>query len=277
MPLVVVEAKKEGLSFEFPSGLSTKNLRLDGAIMTDKPVKEAIIQVRKYCDDAGIKFAIATNGYAWIIFRAIRDDIPWRKGHVLVFPSSDFLINNFTQFWNILSYQAICNGSLDSEFSGITSPSRKLYRVIDNLFNSDLPLRRNRLNSQLQPLIEYIFEDIAAQNDIDLFQSCYVHTGSLKIVADDLNVVITDTIPKNVVFEGTKPLKQTEEDAGEFGALVEKAVRERKGELYLLLGGIGSGKTTFLKRYTKIIATDLLEKNTYTFVLNLITGTHRRS
>jgi hypothetical protein len=67
-----------------------------------------------------------------------------------------------------------------------------MHRVIDRLFNSDLPLQRNRLHAQLHPLIQSIFLDIADQDPLEILQSCYVHTGSLRIVARDLNAVIVD-------------------------------------------------------------------------------------
>lgn len=271
-PFVVVEAKREGLSFIFPVGSSSRSPTLDGAIVTDPKIREAVYQVRQYCDDIGVKFAIATNGYTWIIFRAIRDDMPWKKGRARIFPSIEYIRDNFVEFWNLLSYEAICAGSLDSEFGRLTASSRKLDRVIDRLFNADLPLRRNRLNAQLQPLVKYIFEDIAAQDDPDLFRSCYVHTGSLRIVSEDLSVVITDTIPKDSAFTGTKPLKQTSYDAGDFGAEIRRAVRERRGELYLLLGGIGSGKTTFLMRYQTLIAKSFLETQAIAFHLDFLKG-----
>jgi len=72
---VAVEAKREGITFTFPK-TTHKTLRLSGAILTEKPLAAAIAQVRGYCDDAGIRYAVATNGYAWIVFRAIREDMP---------------------------------------------------------------------------------------------------------------------------------------------------------------------------------------------------------
>lgn len=270
MPYVVVEAKREGIAFVLPNRTTYRSPSLNGALVTDPHVKEAIIQVRQYCDDQGVKFAIATNGYAWIVFRAIRDDMPWREARARIFPSIEYIKDHFVEFWNLLSYESICGGSLDSEFGRLAPVSRSLSRVIDRLFNADLPLRRNRLNSQLRPLIKYIFEDIAAQEDVDLLNSCYVHTRSLHVVADDLNIVITDTIPKDVTFAGTQPVKQSADDAGEFGDAVKRAVVERKGELYLLLGGIGSGKTTFLRRYEKVIAKDFLTANSFTFHVDFL-------
>jgi energy-coupling factor transporter ATP-binding protein EcfA2 len=269
-PHLVVEAKREGESFILPLGAAYRSPKLNGILSTSTNVNLAIDQVRKYCDDAGIRFAIATNGYSWIIFRAIRDDMPWKNGRAHIFPSLEYIQEHFIDFWNLLSYDAICTGSLDVEFGRSPASSRNLYRVIDHLFNADLPLQRNRLNFQLQPLVKAVFEDITAQGDIDLLQSCYVHTGSLKVILDDLGIVITDTIPKNIEFQGTKPIIQSSTDAGDFGSDIEQKIAERKGELYLLLGGIGSGKTTFLRRFQQIIAKPSLDKNAYVFALDFL-------
>jgi predicted type IV restriction endonuclease len=98
---VAVEAKREGVAFTLPS-TTHKTLKLSGALSTDKAVAEAITQVRGYCDDAGIRYAIATNGYAWIVFRVIREDIPWREGNARVFPTLEYVESHFTEFWNLL-------------------------------------------------------------------------------------------------------------------------------------------------------------------------------
>ena len=270
LPLLAVEAKREGIAFTLPTGTHARTAQLNGAMMTEAEVKNAIHQVRKYCDDGGIKFAVATNGYAWIIFRAIRDDMPWNRGRARIYPSIESIHEHFVEFWNLLSYDAISEGSLDTEFGRIPAPPRELLRVIDRLFNADLPLRRNRLNSQLQPLLKYIFEDIAGQGDLDLLNSCYVHTESLRVVARDLNTVITDALPKELEQAGTHELKQTESHAGEFGESLQVAVNRKRGELYLLLGGIGSGKTTFLKRYQKLIASAFLEHNAFVFSVDFL-------
>jgi len=158
---VAVEAKREGIAFTIPTPQTHKTFKLTGPLLSDRAIREAIQQVRAYCDEAGIRYAIASNGYAWIVFRAIREDIPWKEGHARVFPSLQYVIDNFTEFWNLLSYDAISAGSLDNEFGSAQRKPRNLYRVVDRLFNSDLPLQRNRLHAQLYPLIQTVFEDIA--------------------------------------------------------------------------------------------------------------------
>ena len=268
-PLVAVEAKKEGVTFKVPV-TSRRTLKLNGTLVSDKEVKAAIDQARSYCDDHGIRYAIATNGYAWIVFRAVRDDMPWREGSARVFASLDHVVAEFTEFWNLLSYEALASGSLDSEFGTAPISSRSLHRVVDRLATADVPLRRNRLNEQLQPIIKAIFEDIASQENLDLFKACYVHSESLKVIARDLDLVITDAVPAFLQSEGGVDIEQTKDGAGRFGKDIESSVLRSDGDLYLLLGGIGSGKTTFLKRYQQVLAKELLTAKAYWFHLDFL-------
>jgi hypothetical protein len=271
----VVEAKREGIAFTFPES-SHKHLKLSGTILTDKNIAQAITQVREYCDDGAIRYAIATNGYAWVIFRAIRDDVPWRNGFARVFPSPEYIASHFTDFWNLVSYDAIVSGSLDAEFGSRIVTPRRLDRILDDLYNADLPLRRNRLHSQLYPLIQAVFENIADQEPPEILKRCYVHTGSLRIVVQDLNTVITDSIPQFLLEEGAKPIHQTADTAGDFGTAVEEVLSTEdlhtgpSGHLYLLLGGIGSGKTTFIKRYQREVGKAVLENRALWFHLDFL-------
>lgn len=266
---VAVEAKKEGTAFTFPTA-AHRSLKLSGTLLTDKPIAEAINQVRNYCDSAPIRYAVATNGYAWIVFRAIREDMPWRNGSARVFPTMEYVLEHFTDFWNLLSFEAIQAGSLDEEFGSSARNPRQLHRVVDRLFNADLPLQRNKLHAQLYPLIEAIFQDIADQDPVEILQSCYVHTGSLRIVARDLDTVITDSIPRFLRQQGTEEITQTATDAGGFGNAVENALTQHTGQLYLLLGGIGSGKTTFIKRYQRTVGKKVLDDHALWFHLDFL-------
>jgi len=65
-----------------------RKFRLSGAIKTSGELQEAIQQVQNYCVEIACRYAIATNGYSWIVFRALREDIPWRKGDCLIFSSA---------------------------------------------------------------------------------------------------------------------------------------------------------------------------------------------
>ena len=270
-PYVAVEAKREGLAFTLPTTLPPhRHFKLNGALTTEPAIGQSIDQVRRYCDDQGIRYAIATNGYCWIVFRAIREDVPWREGLARIFPSHEYVEEHFTAFWNLLSYEAISSGALDEEFGGPNRQPRELHRVSERLFNANLPLQRNRLHAQLHPLITRIFENIADQDQVEILRSCYVHSNSLRIVADDLDVIITDAIPQFLLDEGAKPAKSGKSDAGEFGIALANAIPTRQGQLFLLLGGIGAGKTTFIRRYQRTVGAELLNAKALWFHVDFL-------
>lgn len=200
----------------------------------------------------------------------MREDGPWREGTARIFPSLEYIQRSFTEFWRLLSYEAIAGGSLDAEFGYAPRVHRELHRVREQLFNADLPLRRNHLDTYIQPLIGVVFENIADQTDLRILKSCYVHFGSLRIALDQLNVVISDAIPQFLKRDGTEEIRQTPDDAGTFGAVLKDGVRSPVGSLLLLLGGIGSGKTTFLKRYQRSVGAELLEKYTMWFHVDFL-------
>jgi hypothetical protein len=270
-PHVVVEAKAEGIAFVLPVSDSTQKMfTLNGSLVTNNEVKEAIEQVREYCDDEGIRYAIATNGDAWIVFRAIRDDnIGWKKGKARVFRSIKEIIEHFTEFWNLLSYTAICSGSLNELFSSSLRASRQLHRVVANHFNPDLPLLRNRLNTDMQPLIKLVFEDIADQDELEVLQSCYIHSETLLTAANDLDTIITETIPKFLVDEGVVAVGADHERKG-FLRTIKDSVSISRGDLFLLLGAIGSGKSTFLKRYRRSVGQPHLDERSLWFVVDFL-------
>jgi hypothetical protein len=271
-PTVIVEAKREGETFRLPKDKTSKTYTLDGVLVSDPTIKAAINQVHSYCTDHGARYAIATNGYAWIVFRAIRDDMPWRKGKARVFPSLEYIRDNILDFLDLLSYDAIQAGALHEEFSPSITASRELHRVIDLLWNADVPLSRNRLNSDLQPIVKMVFEDIASQESLDVLHSCYIHTGSLRRVANDLGKIFTEAIPKFLVDAGAHSVGEPGERHG-FERVLKDAIAVTKGELFLLLGGIGSGKSTFLKRYLRDIGRAALDEKTMWFAIDFLGGT----
>lgn len=267
---VCVEAKKEGITFEFPRDKQRKYYKINGSVSTDKAVNEAILQVRSYCDDGAIRYAIVTNGYTWIVFRAIREDMAWKEGSARVFYSIDDIIKSFTEFWNLLSYDCINKGSLDSEFSSTTTANRELSRVLNYLLQPDVPLLRNSLHTELHPIIRHFFEDIADPDYIETLENCYVYSTSIKTVANDINFVIKDAVPKFLIDEGTIDIVHGKNHAGVFGRVVEKAIQNDKGQLFLLLGGIGSGKTTFQKRYQLTVGKDVLAQYSIWFSIDFL-------
>ena len=75
-----------------------RRMRIGSALTSDKKnVNEAIRQVQRFCSDTGARFAIATNGYCFIIFRAIVEGMAWKEGQAIVFQDFNDVFSNFTE------------------------------------------------------------------------------------------------------------------------------------------------------------------------------------
>ena len=117
MTALVVEAKRVGVTFEeVPSARRT---RLRGKIMTGK-TGEAITQARDYARKLSIPFAVVTNGNSWIIFPATRtDQVKFSDSSAIIFPNiRSALADDFAEFTDLLSRDAVINGSLENDLLG---------------------------------------------------------------------------------------------------------------------------------------------------------------
>lgn len=86
-PLLIVEAKKNQIDFEIPIATDLINYSLNGVMTNWSNAWAAVKQVREYCDQKGAKYAMATNGRQFIVFKAISERGHWSKGHALVLAS----------------------------------------------------------------------------------------------------------------------------------------------------------------------------------------------
>ena len=259
---VVIEAKAEGESFEIPHRKLEKAQRqkLNGALTSNTIIKDAIEQTQRYCNEKGIRFGVTTNGYSFIVFRGITQGASWREGNAYVFPSPGVIQADFTTFWNLLSYDAVRDGKLDEAFRTETAEIRETHRPIDEIVDSDATYARNSLNRALAPYVDKFFGDIASQDTIEVLKHCYVYSKPIQNIDDELDITIRDFIPR---FAGTsQPVSANDvAQGGNIGLDLRESLSsgERKGAVVLLMGGIGAGKTTFLKRFFKVVAPDLID------------------
>ncbi len=260
--LFVVEAKKNGVSFEVPLSLELRNYKINGSIRSEKGLEKAMEQAHRYCANLGIRFAIVTNGSQYVIFEGQRIYAPWKEGKCAVFTSFGDIIENFNLFWNIMSKESVLNGSLKDYLVGKTE-LKKFTRPLDLVHVRDYVQPRNDLyNRYLQPFAEYFLGDITEEGKLDLLKDCYVPQKSHSAAEDALKPYFLERIKYLREKFGIEPFVESERDAGKFGTAVESAekyIQEHvpPGKLILLTGGVGAGKTTFLHRFFRVV----LEEN----------------
>jgi hypothetical protein len=197
-PVVVVEAKASGESFAIPyrKGTLASRLKIGGVLKGNAALQQALAQAQRYCSDRGVRYGVVTNGYSFVVFRAIVDGAPWRAGEAIVFASPKALEDDFTTFWNLLSYEAVRAGKLDESFRSSAAVSRAYHRPISRIINADSTYSRNPINTALRPFVEKYFGDIAAQDEIEVLEHCYIHSQPLLVIDKDLSMIIQDRIPR---------------------------------------------------------------------------------
>lgn len=84
VPVIVVEAKKQGEYFEIPKTRKNRTYKINGSISTSNNLVAAIEQVQRYCVEIGCKYAAVFNGHQLVLFSAIAIGRPWKDGYCLI-------------------------------------------------------------------------------------------------------------------------------------------------------------------------------------------------
>jgi len=258
---LVMEAKRSGKSFAFPyKKTAPLRLKISGSLTTNKDIRSAIEQTQRYCSDKGIRFGVTSNGYSFIIFRAILEGIAWRDTEAIIFRSPKEIEAKFTEFWNLLSYSAVSDDLLGEAFRLTASAGREHHRPVEMILDSDAPYARNPLNVTLRPYVDKFFGDIASQNDVKILEHCYVHSRPVQIIDKSLKLAIRDYLP-GFAPSATQLETSEESQGGQIESCVRTALQQKDtaGMVVLLMGGIGSGKSTFLRRFFKVVIPDLIK------------------
>lgn len=264
--LFILEAKKEGISFEIPPNWKNRHYKISGTLSECKELIKAIEQTQKYCNEKGIKIAIVTNGYQYIIFDAIKIGSSWRDGKAIVFNGFDDIQEYFGVFFKYLNKNSVANGALDRLLSDKTE-LLKFSRPLDKVFNNEAIEPRNYLYQYIAPFVKFIFENITDTSQIDILKHCYAHEKAIYQPADyGIKQLFIDKMPHFTQEDNIKFFEEQEKYAGWFEEWFNYIRRSTsKGDLILLIGGIGSGKTTFIHRFFNIILKDEI-KNIWLYV-----------
>jgi predicted type IV restriction endonuclease len=82
-----------------------------------KEMKALIDQYIRYCAITGVNYALATSGEVWIILLASRTDFDWNKLKAFVFHSLEDINERFTDFYSLVSREAVQAQKLEEKFS----------------------------------------------------------------------------------------------------------------------------------------------------------------
>ncbi len=248
--LLFIEAKKEGLYFNCPENFNTgalaKHIKVE-TLLTDNNIQKAIIQVRNYCIEEGCEFAVITNGHEWIFFKTFEKGKNWKKLKAFVIFSNKYFSDMFIEATNNFGYTAIRDGSLKNILGSISQLNREIFYPKDkiNLYNQEVT--SNNYARELRPLSNMFFGVIEADQS-DFMTHCYVNQREYNHSYSNFRAIIRDSLTPYMEEYG---INNFEDDCngGKLGDRINKSIDLKKtGEVIVLFGGKGSGKSTFLKR-----------------------------
>jgi GTPase SAR1 family protein len=248
-----VEAKKVGAAFTLPSNHKSGKL---GGVLKEGEVGEAIRQVRDYCRIKHIPFAVVTNGNAWIVFPAVRtDEVSFEETQARIFRNLKDIKDRLVEFWELLSRQRVAEGNLENE---LLSPDRNssARRVLSLIQEPGFRLGRNALYEHIEPAINSALTDEALLNDTEALKLCYVKSSERVKYDSRLQMYVNDAKS----YLGHKTIRvRSRKSTGYFETKISEDVQARP-RFILVLGAVGSGKTTFLHYTRKVSAAHIIEK-----------------
>ncbi|MDU3569514.1 MAG: hypothetical protein E7F77_01655 [Serratia marcescens] len=249
--LLFIEAKKTGVYFEIPISYNKDETSCYIPIrnlLTDKNINNAMLQVRRYCFDTGCEYACITNGIEWIFFKTFEKGRRWESLQAYVIRSLDYFEKEYTKAFNNLSFISITERStlpvlLSSEFP----KDRSVYFPKEKITSYSHTITANRLAIKLRPIINRYF-GVIKDDDTDFMERCYVSQREYQGTSDGMRVLIQDSLTPYFESYGVQQLDDTGKGGRLGGRLTKNIKQNRKGEVLVLFGGKGAGKSTFIKR-----------------------------
>lgn len=263
-PSFVIEAKRKTFGFDLPKQRNRHQYKIGGVISQSNNLKSAMLQARDYAVSKGVSFCCVSNGIEFVFFRAQNDSgIEWGDQIAVVFRDQEDILGNFPKFYHLFSYDSHSNGAVQSHLpvtDRYDEEGKKFKRLDVHQFELSRTRERNRLFLPFKEMIRKVFQDLAEEEaDIEVLKNCYVESPRDSSYEKSLGGLLQN---KPITRERTmRPLRVGRKDAGEFGETFAHTLEVRDaGEVVLLLGSIGVGKTTFIQRFRKVLARDRIDE-----------------
>lgn len=251
LALLLVEAKRSKPRFQLSAAESTRRLKLSGPhLLGNKNLAPNLRQARDYAAELGAQAAALTNGDQFILFRPYLSGHRWEDGYALIWHSYNDILDSFAEFFRLLSRDAVSSGILLQELEQQSYATQERFTPLSFIANPDSELRRNAVWNKISKVMAPLLSDLPTdlQTQLDILQHCYVSTPISDQADASLDRLLRDTPSRTLDEAGVIPTSHTS-GKNRFGRDLDTDVKLDQLGTYILTGGVGSGKTTFLKHF----------------------------
>lgn len=268
-----VEAKRAGKQFSLPFPHKSEETHCYISIktlLTDETISLAMKQVREYCMDTGCEYGAITNGGEWVCFKCFEKGKRWDQLKALVIRGPEFFIDEEIKAKNTFSYIAITeHSSLSTNLASAPPKDRQVYIAKDRIAAHSHPISSNRLATALRPIANKHF-GVISDDQIELMDRCYVADRGFTQVLSGMRSIIKDSLTPYFEEYGVEQLEDTGKGGSIGGRLTKNIKHSRGGEVLILFGGKGAGKSTFIRRLLRHTPPKWLKDNSVTAVVDLL-------
>ena len=255
--LLIVEAKKEGAYFEVPAGKNRLEYSLPSLTRDYADLKAALGQAAGYCQARGVPFGAVSNGHQLVAFVGARSDgVPPLRGKALVFPSLDFMVENFVELWQALSKPGIEQKLLQSRLLGDLVPPLPA-KPSATVHGYPGVKDRNPFQTDMQILSDLVFEDLIGSRDLEarFLEECYSQSGALSQYSLVSKSILQARYAALFDSEGPRPTAIPAVNRDQVSPEILAQGLSRRP--IILIGDVGAGKTTFIRNLIKVDAAPL--------------------
>ncbi|MGQ8335413.1 hypothetical protein ACUNWD_02610 [Sunxiuqinia sp. A32] len=246
---IIIEAKKIGASF--PSPTRNKKLKLTGQILGNGEISKALQQAENYAIKEKSHLVVATNGRCWVFYPITgfykKEDIYAN----LLFPFDN--PEDAEQLFNVFACQNVENNSL-LEITTDT-PYVQERKVISILRDKDSRIDRNNIADFISLALDNALYAETLYTDSEKLEKCFVSTEARTKFDSTLQIHLQDAKPELV-----SPARRIKKDKSidELGSFIQATRPSIAPPVTLIIGTVGSGKSTYLKHFELVKAKDIL-------------------
>ncbi len=273
--VLVIESKREGVYFELPSFVNSNahytKVQMS-KLLSDPNIKQAVVQVKEYCEDLGCNYGAITNGYVWIIFLVTPQNAPWKTLPAFVIKNLLFFKDNYTTAINLLGYNAIVNDSSLKKQIGVTRiQSEEIYYPKDQITAYNTFINNNSYAGTMNVISRKYLGNIPYMDE-KFFKNCYViNKGHYDDLEKNVQNTINDSLTPYYRNLNVVDIRDEIREGGALAIKIEQIIKqENLDNVMILFGGRGAGKSTFINRLLFHVRPREITEYAVTVIVDLI-------